>query len=562
MFTIKNQQISIYSVGQNLQSGYKSLDSTSARTFGIFNINKVTNKSTEIQLEVKASSQYGTASTNISVFLWNNQYLESNPDFQITKSPLTSGTIDVTTSNFSAIVPVDALLGNNIKYYLLIDNNLILRSDYCLDASSICIENKLFTISDSEYFTYDFLLNDNIMLATSNNNISIFNISADFVPIYYSAISFSNFFQNPNTNFIFIDVFIDNYTLISVATWSQAKHYALFTGTFFGEVLSSFNISYTPLWMKISQIGSFVYLYDSIGLYVFIVENNILQYQTYYTDATFNVSFNPISAEYYNESTILIGDMNMGAVFIQQNTLYQYIPIPNNGELAGLYKLSTSIIMLLSSGDGYQISTLNFTILQHYYSLSAVHTIPSNFQGAINEKEGIIIYPIYLSYSDTGHIRVANITSGYIIADYEIIRGSESNRNFWRIAFSITNPYIFYHDLFDVERVYTIMIRNQISVYIHKESDKKSNSVLQLIGITNGKELKLNPVEIIYYDKPSDGSKNGTSDNNIYDKWWFWVIVAGSFMLLVVIGMAIYKKRKSICHSNKLMIHSTEKIYG
>ena len=83
-----------------------------------------------------------------------------------------------------------------------------------------------------------------------------------------------------------------------------------------------------------------------------------------------------------------------------------------------------------------------------------------------------------------------------------------------------------------------------------------------MIGITNGKELKLNPVEIIYYDKPSDGSKNGTSDNNIYDKWWFWVIVAGSFMLLVVIGMAIYKKRKSICHSNKLMIHSTEKIYG
>ena len=33
--------------------------------------------------------------------------------------------------------------------------------------------------------------------------------------------------------------------------------------------------------MSISQIGSFVYLYDNIGLYVFTVENNQRQYQAY-----------------------------------------------------------------------------------------------------------------------------------------------------------------------------------------------------------------------------------------------------------------------------------------
>ena len=81
-----------------------------------------------------------------------------------------------------------------------------------------------------------------------------------------------------------------------------------------------------------------------------------------------------------------------------------------------------------------------------------------------------------------------------------------------------------------------------------------------MIGITNGKELKLNPVEIIYYDKPSDGSKNGTSDNNIYDKWWFWVIIIGSFILLMIIGIVIYKKFNSIRHSKNSMTDSSDRL--
>ena len=159
--------------------------------------------------------------------------------------------------------------------------------------------------------------------------------------------------------------------------------------------------------------------------------------------------FNPISAEYYNESTILVGDLYMGAVFIQQNTLYQYISIPSNGLLSRLYSLNTSIIMLLSSGDGYQVSTLNFTILQHYYTLYPNSNIPSNFKGAINENEGILIYPIYLQSSHIGYIRVVNVTSGYIITDFFITLDPATMLPSRKIALSIVNPYVFFHDLSD-----------------------------------------------------------------------------------------------------------------
>ena len=96
-------------------------------------------------------------------------------------------------------------------------------------------------------------------------------------------------------------------------------------------------------------------------------------------------------------------------------------------------------------------------------------------------------------------------------------------------------------------------------VYIAQET-KRNNSILQLTGITGQVTVKSQAVEIIYYDKPSDGSKNGTSDNNIYDKWWFWVIIIGSFILLMIIGIVIYKKFNSIRHSKNSMTDSSDRL--
>ena len=55
--------------------------------------------------------------------------------------------------------------------------------------------------------------------------------------------------------------------------------------------------------------------------------------------------------------------------------------------------------------------------------------------------------------------------------------------------------------------------------------------------------LELDAVEVVY-QRPSHSNNNGSSDN-IYDRWWFWIIILGSFALFVVIGIIIYRKIKS-----------------
>ena len=547
MFLIKDQPFSIYLIGENLQSNYLPIGNMISSSFGTLNINNIENESTEIQLKVIANNQYEESSLNITLILWNSQYIEQNPDFNNTQSPLTSGTIDVRVSNFSAIVPLNAFTGNNITYSLLVDNTMILPSVLCENVIDICIENKLYEVSafSQGVFTYDFWLNDDIIITSIDENIYILNISSDFIPVFYSKIDFSNSFQYQSINCMNIDVFIDNNTIVCAAIgyYNSVYYNFIFTGTFFGEVYSYYNISYAPVWMSISQIGSFVYLYEGVGLYIFIIQDNKLQYQAYYTEAYFQQPFNPVSAEYYNESTILIGDLYMGAIYLKENSLYQWIPIPKNGTLASLYTLSTSIIMLFSSGDGYQISTLNFTILQHFYKLYPEGNIPSNMKGAVNETQGILIYPIY-KQPNPGYIRVVNITSGYIITDF-FITPYAATKNFGRIALSAQNPSIFYHDLSAGTKgiaLHTVKIRNELSAYIIKVK-KEQNSSLQLTGIVGKVTLELDAVEVVY-QRPSHSNNNGSSDN-IYDRWWFWIIILGSFALFVVIGIIIYRKIKS-----------------
>ena len=250
LFLSEDQQISIYSVGQNIQSKYIPNTSLIASSFGMLNINNITNKSTQIQLEIIASSQYGVNSTNVSVIIWNNQYLEQNSYFSNTTSSLTSGVIDVTSSDFSAIIPIDAFLGNKITYALTIDGTIILPSVACLNTSSICIENNLYEISvlSQLIIINDFWLNNDIILASNAYAINIFSISWDFSLIFYSHINFANFFQDSDLSFYYIDVFVDNNTIICTGTgYDSGYFYFIFTATFFGEVLSYYNVTYSPM---------------------------------------------------------------------------------------------------------------------------------------------------------------------------------------------------------------------------------------------------------------------------------------------------------------------------
>ena len=549
-FSFNNGYMTVYSIGFTQQSALLPTNNNMTGSWGSISLS-TPDKVVEGKITITASQLGAQVSTVIALSVWNTQYLQQNSSFDVASSELTNGIINLLSQNFSAAVPLNAFKGNNITYALTLNGTLFLPSTNCLESQVVCIESKISTLSTISpgFIVYDIWLGNNILVLSVDTKIQVYTV-INSIPSLISTISFAGCFTYPSVTCLFLAILSDGNTLIcgSMATTASGiAEYFIFVGDLAGSVSDIFQISYEPEWMTVSQInGVHVYLYEGIGIYVFQILLGKITMVSYITTASLQVELQPITAEYFNSTMILVGDSSLGAVLVSSDgkKASTYIKIPAEySTLMNLYTLQDSVIMLFYPGDGCKISTSNFSVVQNYYKLYSNGYIPGSMQGALDETENLLIYPVYHQPS-TGYLRVLNLLTGDIYTELFITNSGPSQ--YYRRVLSGGNG-IIYHDLSIGSNglgLSTLKIREYVTVYLGMNK-KEANTTMQLMGISGNYSLGIGSVEV-WFEK-NKSSNGGSSDNSeLIGKWWFWVTIAAVIGAIAISGLVIYRKlRKS-----------------
>lgn len=553
-FDITSSVSFIYTLGSVLTSDLVPSSVQSITTWGLFIINDLI-ENNNIVINITGTNEYGFGTKTLALTLWNSFFISKNPNFDPNSSSLTSGIINLKLHNFEAPIPTTAFEGNNITYTLLYDDKVIPVSPNCTTFKKVCVESSIeeIFVSPSNSYVYDFAIVGDVLLASVDMSMQIFNIN-NTVPEYQKSFKFTGFSQYHFRclNLIFMK---DKTNLICAGSASEGNiaSYFIISANISGFVYDMHEIYYPSQWTEIKELNNttFIYLYESVGIYVYeIIEGQVLNKLNYYTGATFNQSFNPVSANYFNETAILVADQYLGLVLIIDNQLYPFINPPSNSLLVDTYLREDSIIVFMSGGDGYLISTTNKTILQHYLKLYPTGYLPFNMGSDINEQLGLIIYPIY-TLDHTGYMRVTDLATGEIYTDI-FISSVGPAKYFRRILIRNEGFPVIYHDLTTNGKglpLHTVLMRKDMNVYLSK-LEQNGNSTIRLLGIAGNNTSVMDPVELLYKRKSSD---NGDDSKDLVEKWWFWLIMA--VIIVVVLGAIafgvyrIMKKRKERCGS-------------
>jgi hypothetical protein len=542
-YELYNGQINIYSIGTYEASIYIPEYSKITSVWGTFSLNAA-NHTTNLELTLTACNEYGSDSTNISLKVLNPYYIEQNPDFKMNDSLVTNGIINVTLQNFSAPMPMDAFKGNNIIYQVLVDGNLVNTSSLCDFTVDICIESKIYKkktyLDDS--IVYDFWVEADKIILASNLMLDIYAYNGTCLNLIQN-INLTDYFDEYFSGYYFICTSIvmlsDETTIILACTFYYAVPLYYIVSGNADKINSVYQIWYPVKWMSVSEnTRVYIYLYEGAGLYVLEYINKKIEFVSYYTNATLQTPFFPISAEYYNSTTILVVDRDNGLLLLSNNSISPYISF--NSSISNYFLLSDSVIVLTTGGDGYRIRLNDSIILQQYYKLYPQGYIPSNMKAGISQALGILVYPIY-NVPSSGYLRVLNYTTGFIYSDY-LITNYGPDSSFRRVYVNDTGE--IYHDLSVAGHglpLQVLGIRNEPNIYIRSTLSNK-NSSLNVVGVSGYNMMNLSQVLIVYPGFPS--AKKATS-SNIWEVWWFWVLVLGcTFVFFMFFYMFVIKKTR------------------
>lgn len=553
-FGIFNNTLDIYSIGLYFPSNYLPNTSISS-VWGNFSI-FTSLQTTEIQLQITAYNSQISLSTNISLFLYNTEFLKQSPNFFLNSSLLTSGAIDLQNQNFSTTVPLYAFEGNNITYSLQVNKTIISPQAICNSLESVCIEGKTFEIftSSSGNSVYDYWLGNEYIFVSVDQSIEVYSLSG-VVPKYNYTIDYSKHLVYSYVNCMNLEVVNENVVICaSTAILNGVAEYFLFVGDLYGNVSDVFALSYQAQWMSTSQSDkTFVYAYDGVGLYEFQLAESKLLILNYVTPDLLGRSFYPVYAQYFNSTTIIIGDSLLGAVFLTGNVLSPYVPVPSGyTSLVNLYSMNESVIMLFASGEGCQVAKTSLSVLQRYPKLYQNGNIPYNMQGALSGD--LLVFPIY-KQPNTGFLRILNITTGEIFTDMYITPGGPS-AYFRRIT--IGKNGVIYHDLSKGTTglaLHAINIRKNPMVYLlHQEN--LYNATMALVASTGNYSISIGNTEL-WYEKTKE-KKSGINSNTIF--WGIWILVAaGTYFILAVLALKLCKvyRRRHMEQENYIGINES-----
>ena len=493
----------------------------------------------------------------------NCYYLDRNSSFDPATSQLTTGEINVKSNSFSGLVPLNSFIGNNLTYCLEFDGNMILPKENCTKNENVCIESKTYKFSSifSKSPVSDFCINNNTIVISSDATLSVYDFSEN-TPIFKNSFKFTDS-SRKTYKCLNIVLLSDNFSLICSGVYSSSSSIAIYyiiSGSIKGDIFEVFQINYEPRWLTVSQEAkNFVYLYEGVGLYVFqLLLNSTFYLINYYSTASLGTLFSPVSAEYYNENWIIIGDKNKGVCLLSSETLIVVFIPPSNSSVIDVLLLKYNILVFTEMGEGYLLDYSGTTILNTFYKLYPTGYIPANIQSGVNEELSLVVYPIYTS-DDDGFLRVLNYVTGKIYTDIYVSQFSPYT--YFRRVIVVDKGFpIILHDLSADSGTIPLTllgIRDEIHVFV-KSVKREQNSFLKLLAYVGNSEKSYGNVIVEYpiYKEDTDG---GSGSEKVYKKWWFWFAIFGSliiaFGLFGVVCWRFIRKRKNSHSFSTLLIN-------
>jgi hypothetical protein len=444
--------------------------------------------------------------------------------------------------NFAAVIPQNSFIGNNVSFTLKIDGKTLKPSNDCSKVKEYCVEQKYLKLSSlkSDLSISDFFINEEVLITSVGPMINFYNRSTlTELKSFKVMDSFKRIFQCLNL------VLLSSNSVVCASVYSSsglAMYYILLISSD-GLVQDSYQIYYQAHWLMVSETKEVhVYVYDGFGLYCFKEVNEKIEFINYYSSASFGTAFYPVSAEYYNESAVIIGDKSLGVCLIIQGQLVQLVSNPYNSSLTDFFLLNSTVLMLTDLGEGYMVSLESLSILKHYYKLYPSGYIPGNMQSALSTRLNLLTYPIYTD-ENSGFLRVLNYETGQIYTDIYI--SSFKPYSFFRRIVLIEDPLPkIYHDLAVLGGSVTLqvlVIRAEIKVFL--KSLEKNDGVLRLSAWVGENSLEFPEVLLKY--PSSDSESSDSSSSNIASEWWFWVALCGGLLLVIsiVLGVIFLLKR-------------------
>lgn len=559
---VSKQNLVLFSIDNNLSS---NLLPTNNKLSSIWASVDIPDNFQTLNSQINIIAYNGIEEKNktIELNLINARYIEVNSSFDPSSNQLTSGLINVKTQNFSEIVPSDSFIGNNLTYYLQYDDDLVYPTDNCSNYQYVCIENKNFIISytSSKLPVSDFCINGDTLITSSEATLSVYNISVGSPEFKYSF----RFIDSSKKVYQCLLVFLlsDNNSLICSGVYSSSSSigiYYIISGSINGTIYEIFQISYQPQWLSVSEKSKkYIYLYEGVGLYYLeLLPDKTLYLLNYYSAASLGTQFFPISAEYYNETSILIGDKYKGVCLLYSNSMAQLIELPSNSSVIDLFLMNSYILVLTESGEGYLLDFSATIILNYFHKLYPTGYIPGNMQGSVNEDLSLAVFPIYTS-DYMGYLRVLNYITGEIYTDIYISQFGP-HTYFRRIIVIDKGFPMIFHDLSTIGGSIPLVllgIRNEMTAYV-KSVDRKESSYLKLVASVGDNFKSFGQVKI-EYPKINHDNSDGSGSSKIYEKWWFWLIISiGIIGIITTIGLVywcVIRKKKQNASFSHLIIN-------
>ena len=559
---LNKDKVVLFSIGNNFSSNLLPAKTMISSIWGSViipdNFQTLSSK-----LNIIADNELGTKIKSIEINLVNSYYLELNSSFNPASSQLTSGQINVKSNSFSGLVPVNSYVGNNLTYYLEFDAGAIRSKENCTNNENVCIESKnykFFTISYKSPVS-DFCINNNTIVISSDATLSVYDFS-EYNPKFKNSFKFTD---SSKKTYKCLNIFLlsDNFSLICSGVYSSSSSIAIYyiiSGSIKGDIFETFQINYEPKWLTVSQKAeNYVYIYEGVGLYVFqLLLNSTFYLVNYYSTASLGILFSPVSAQYYSENLIIIGDKNKGVCFLSSENLIEIFNPPSNSSVIDVLLLENNILVFTETGEGYLLDYSGTSILNTFYKLYPTGYIPANIQSGVNEELSLVVYPIYTS-DDNGFLRVLNYVSGEIYTDISVSQFSPYT-HFRKIIVMDKGFPVIIHDLSADSATIPLTflgIRDEIGVFV-KSVKREKNGFLRLLAYVGSNEKSYGKV-LVEYQKNEDDSNGGSGSEVVYKKWWFWFSIFGSLTLVFAfLGVAYWwyiRKRKNSHSFGNLLIN-------
>lgn len=601
LYFIDGQTLKTYILGQYGDStwmptypvAYRPQSDSSLVTWARISVSfnsTVFSSSYPLSLLITASNNYMSYGENIAYTLYNTaDFIQSNPSFDPISSNLTSGDIDLATSNFAEALPLNAFKGNNIDFAFQINNtanNIVSATESCSNTKAeFCLENKTYEFYETSKSFYDFDISGDYFIGTDGTSAYLYTLNDT------SLIEVTSIFINSGVECMNIKFLPNAPTfVISCTNNTDFNNFITVIDPMDGQCSSNnITVGYATQFMKTYKSSSTVFMlyhYEGTTLSIYSISLTgsevscvcAFKLIKHVTQNTLGVSsFNLVDIGFWRSTMFILVEQSLGLLYVNNKTVglkptftlsFTFFPSSNvvsvsSSQIASSSFLSDkqTVLLIMNSADVYKVSLGNMAVITHYPKIMQGGLVPVNKIAAVYEDLSLLVYPVFVQL-EAGVLRVLNYSSdpsSGIYKDRPLNFTYGSNR-YQKIQFFPSYPAVLAHtvNFYNLAEfsgpAHLLLIRDKPMGYIYK-SNGKYNGTLALVGYSKSETEQFTPVSYYYPGSSNPANDIADSTNNYgsdWNTWYFWTILGLFSLVLVTSGVSIYvcMKKKERAYSS------------